>query len=107
MAFLSRYKEMRPREHEEETNYNIGRAYHQLCGCHQLGILDLHLSSHTALFSEALQLYERVLSSVEARLEADPHAVRIVDAADPCFLTEPARRRRALGLLLRQHTIWR
>ncbi|KAH7103837.1 TPR-like protein [Auriculariales sp. MPI-PUGE-AT-0066] len=51
MAFFAKYRELRRDSHQEEVNYNMGRAFHQL-----------------SLFSEALQLYQKVLDAVERRL---------------------------------------
>ena len=34
MAFFSKYRELRRHAHLEEVNYNMGRAFHQLCKHH-------------------------------------------------------------------------
>ncbi|KZV90252.1 TPR-like protein [Exidia glandulosa HHB12029] len=52
MAFLTKYKALRGPTHREEADYNLGRAFQQL-----------------GLFTEAVQVYERVLAAVEKLLQ--------------------------------------
>ncbi|EJD52995.1 TPR-like protein [Auricularia subglabra TFB-10046 SS5] len=57
MTFMAKYKTLRGEALREEVDYNMARAFHQL-----------------SLFSEALQLYKRVLASVEKRQSANADA---------------------------------
>ena len=69
MAFLSKYRNIRGAQAEDEVEFNFGRAFQQL-GTHPSNLLIFTmLNLYAGLHSLAVRHYERVLELASGKLE--------------------------------------